>query len=150
MAASSEWRLLLAYTATSAAGFITDAGLLRLALGAGLDPVWARIGTILCGTQVTFLLSGLFVFKSLQRSRALRQWIGYMATNGLGNACNYLVFVALVSLRARVVSEPMVAIFAGAFCAWVINYVGARFFVFRLARGAAPIVRTGSGTGLRP
>jgi putative flippase GtrA len=61
-----------------------------------------------------------------------------MATNGVGNFCNYWVFVVLVSTHWRIVSGPLFALAAGSFTAWIMNYACARFWIFRRARRPAP------------
>jgi putative flippase GtrA len=53
-----------------------------------------------------------------------------MATNGVGNFCNYWIFVTLSSLHGRLVSEPFVALAISAATAFVINFAGARLLVF--------------------
>jgi hypothetical protein len=53
-----------------------------------------------------------------------------MATNGVGNFCNYWIFVTLSSLHGRLISEPFVALTISAAVAFVINFAGARLVVF--------------------
>ena len=53
-----------------------------------------------------------------------------MATNALGNLCNYLVFTTLLSLHRPVLSHHVVAVSAGAFIAWLVNYAFTRLVVF--------------------
>ena len=86
--------------------------------------------------QATFTINGLFVFKCLTRRSVFRHWVGYMATSGIGNVCNYWIFVTLVSLHWALVSNNLVALATGSLCAWLINYAGARIIVFGPARNA--------------
>jgi putative flippase GtrA len=126
--------LMAKYSAVSLLGFAVDALALYLALQAGLQPAWARVISLACAMHVTFFINRRHVFKCLDHRRMGGQWAGYMATNGFGNLCNYLIFVTLVSTHWRIVSSPAVAMPAGAFCAWVINFAGTRYLVF----GGAP------------
>jgi putative flippase GtrA len=121
----------LKYAGVSLTGFVIDAVLLRVGIAMGLEPAWARLISLACAMQVTFVLNGLHVFKGLDRKQLPRQWLAYMASNGLGNFCNYWIFVTLVSLRWRMVSAPLFALCLAAFTAWMINYASTRFFVFR-------------------
>jgi putative flippase GtrA len=126
-----EGALGLKHVAVSLSGFAVDAVLLQLLMAAGLEPAWSRVVSLALAMQVTFALNGVLVFKTLPGSGALRQWARYMAANGLGNLCNYWVFVTLVSTHWPLIAAPMAALCVGAFAAWAINYLSARFLVFR-------------------
>jgi putative flippase GtrA len=137
-----EGVLCLKHIGVSVIGLGVDALLLHLGMEAGLRAAWARVGSLLVAMQVTFVLNGLHVFKRLDRDALPRQWLAYMAANGVGNFANYWIFVTLVSLHWRVVSDHFVALGVGAVFAWVINYGTARLVVFRksarLSGGPAP------------
>jgi len=133
--AVSEARLTAKYAMVSLVGFAVDALLLHLGLWAGLEPAWARVGSLVAAMQVTFALNGLHVFKGLERTRLVHQWTRYMVSNGFGNFCNYWIFVTLVSLHWRIVSMPMVALSVGALVAWLINFGCTRYWVFAKVRG---------------
>ena len=62
----------------------------------GLSPLAARVISLTCAMQVTFLINGLLVFRCLKAASFLRQWAAYMSSNGLGTFCNYLIFASLV------------------------------------------------------
>ena len=131
-----EAGLCAKFCAVSLIGFATDACLLRLGLMSGLHPDWARAISLFCAMQATFSINGLLVFRCLERSRLLGQWAGYMTTNGLGNLCNYWIFLTLVSTHWTFVSAPMVAMTLGSVTAAAVNYVGTRLLVF--GRGGVP------------
>ena len=126
-----EGLLGLKYVGVSLTGFVIDAVLLRAGITMSLGAAWARLISLACAMQVTFVLNGLHVFKGLDRKRLPRQWLAYMTSNGFGNFCNYWIFVTLVSLHWRIVSAPLFALAVASFTAWVINYLSTRFFVFR-------------------
>lgn len=129
--------LPLKFTLVSNLGFATDATLLHLLMEAGAAPAWARVVSLLCAMQVTFLVNGLLVFRSLDRHRPWRQWTAYMLAHGFGNFCNYWIFITLVSLHRPPLSEPLVALAVASLLAWTINYLAARYVVFRQARARA-------------
>jgi putative flippase GtrA len=135
--ARREGRLVLKHACVSCLGFAIDAGLLHLGVSNGLSPAWARVVSLGFAMQATFVINGWLVFRCLERDRLLRQWAGYMAATGLGNFCNYWIFLTLVSLHGRVVSIPIVALALGSVSAWMINYAAARLVVFR--RRSAPL-----------
>lgn len=133
-----EGALGLKYVGASLTGFVIDALLLRAGIGLGLEPAWARLISLVCAMQATFVLNGLHVFKALDAKRLPHQWLAYMTCNGFGNFCNYWIFVTLVSLHWRTVSAPLFALAVASFTAWVINYLSTRFFVFR-GRAKPPV-----------
>jgi putative flippase GtrA len=134
-----ELRLALCFGGVGLVGLCIDAGLLRLGLGLGLAAWVARIISLSVAMQATFAINGLGVFRSLERARLLRQWSGYMMTNGFGNFCNYWIFLTLVSTHWPVMSNHYVALTFGSACAWLINFTGTRLMVFRrVAEASVP------------
>ena len=122
------------YASVSLVGFGVDACLLHLGVMLGFETAWARVISLGCAMQTTFVLNGLHVFRTLDRASLPRQWASYMGTNAFGNFCNYWIFVTLVSLHWRVISGHMVALAIASFCAWMLNYASTRFLVFRKVR----------------
>lgn len=125
------------FTLVSLLGFATDATLLHRLIEAGVQPAWARVVSLPCAMQVTFLVNALLVFRCLDRARPWRQWAAYMLTHGFGNFCNYWIFVTLVSLHRPLLSKPLVALAVASVLAWTINYLAARYLVFRRVRAEA-------------
>ena len=121
----------LKFTFVSGLGFAADAAVLHLLMEAGVSPAWARVASLFCAMQVTFLINGLVVFRRLDLARPWRQWAGYMLAHGFGNFCNYWIFVTLVSLHRIPWSAPLAALAVASVMAWAINFMGARYLVFR-------------------
>ena len=140
-----ERRRALKYCCVSLLGFAVDAAILRLGLAFGA-PAWVRVVSLICAMQVTFMVNGLLVFRTLTWKTLPRQWLSYMLTNGFGNFWNYWIFVTLVSLHWAIISDPMVALCGGAFIAWMMNFLCARFLVFGKVRELAEMVK-GEGRG---
>jgi putative flippase GtrA len=135
------------FTMASGLGFAADATLLHVMMDAGLSPAAARIVSLLCAMQVTFLINGLLVFRGLDLARPWRQWAAYMLAHGLGNFCNYWIFVTLVSLHRPPFSGPLVALAIASVTAWALNYLAARHLVFRNVRVTPFATRPRSGRG---
>ncbi|HEY3950093.1 GtrA family protein [Phenylobacterium sp.] len=125
-----EGTLGLKYVGASLVGFATDATLLHLLVALGMEAAWARVISLLAAMQVTFLINGLHVFRTLERALLPRQWASYMFTNGFGNFWNYWIFVTLVSTHWPGLSNHMVALSIAAFTTWLMNYASTRFLVF--------------------
>jgi len=126
-----ELALAAKFCGASLIGFLTDAVVLHFGLRAGLEPAWARLISLTCAMQATFLINSLLVFRCLDRVRWPRQWAGYMAAGALGNVCNYWIFVTLVSTHWRVIASPIFALTVGSLAASAINYSAQRLIVFR-------------------
>ena len=125
-----EWEFAAKFLAASVAGFATDAGLLHIVLAAGATPAWARVVSLACAMQVAFAANIMLMIKQVDRTRLSKLWARYMAAQGLGNLCNYWVFVALASTQWPFLSNHLIALTAGAVIGWMVNYAGARFVVF--------------------
>lgn len=125
-----EARLAIKFAAVGMVGFAVDAILLKAGLALHLGAAWARLISLTLAMQATFAVNRTHVFRCYGRVGLLRQWCAYMATNGVGNFCNYWIFVTLSSLHWRVVSEPFVALAISAAAAFLINFAGARLVVF--------------------
>ena len=142
--AAREGGLAAKFAGVSLIGFVTDATLLHFGVSLGLAPAWARVVSLFCAMQVTFTINGLHVFRCLSWRKLPRQWAGYMASGGVGNFCNYWIFVTLVSLHWPVVSNHLFALGAGSFIAWMINFTGARLLAFREPSDALGILEPGA------
>ena len=125
-----EAGLALKFGAVGCIGFITDTTILKIGVAAGFAPAAVRIVSLLVAMQVTFLVNGLVVFRCLDARRAPRQWACYMGSNGVGNFCNYWIFLGLISSDLPIVSGKLAALAIGSLTAWAINFIGARIFAF--------------------
>jgi len=128
--AAGRRRLLAKFTGAALIGFGLSAAILHLAMEAGMRPWAARLIALACAMNLTFLINGRFVFRTLTRERFFGQWVAYATNSGVGNFCNYWVFVTLESTHRPVIGNPYVALLAGSVTAWAINFTGARFVVF--------------------
>ncbi len=136
-----EGLLIGGHVSVSLVGLALDAILLATSLGSGLHAPVARLISLFWAMQATFVLNGVFVFRKLTLGALPAQWACYMASNGIGNLVNYLVFVGLVATGWPVVSNHYAALCVGALLAWTINYAGSRLWAFRRQRvrkSAAP------------
>jgi putative flippase GtrA len=132
----------LKFAAVGGLGFLTDISVLRLCLRfLQLSPFEGRAISLACAMQVTFLVNGLIVFRCLALRSCGRQWLAYMATNGLGNLINYLVFAGLVASRWPEVSRNGWALVIGSVIAYVFNFACVRLMVFGHPKRPGPAVQ---------
>ena len=133
-----EGIVALKFGAVGCLGFLTDISVLHLCLHQlRLSQGEGRAISLTCAMQVTFLVNGLLVFRCLNLRQCVRQWLAYMATNGVGNLINYLVFVGLVASHLPQVSRTGWALLIGSVIAYVFNFACVRLMVF-----GAPKTRT--------
>jgi putative flippase GtrA len=145
-----EARLALTFGGVGMIGFCVDAAALHVGLEAGLTAWGARLISLFLAMQTTFVINGLHVFRSLDRTRLPRQWAGYMLANSFGNFCNYWIFITLVSLHWTILSNHYVALAIGSLSAWAINFVGTRLFVFRRVKASLEPLKTPDPDGPSP
>jgi putative flippase GtrA len=126
-----EIRIATRFGLVGCLGFLTDITFLRIGLILGLSAVAARLISLMCAMQVTFLVNSLVVFRCLRRETIVRQWLSYMGSSGVGNLINALIFAALVMSRWPGVSRHGTALLIGSLAAYLINYTGCRLIVFR-------------------
>jgi putative flippase GtrA len=130
-----EGVIALKFAAVGCLGFLADISVLHLCLhDLKLSPFAGRAVSLTCAMQITFLVNGLLVFRCLSLRQCLRQWAGYMATNGVGNLINYLVFAGLVGSRWPEVSRTGWALVIGSAIAYVFNFACVRLMVFGAPR----------------
>lgn len=133
-----EGALAIKFAAVGGLGFLTDIGVLHLGLHRlGLSPFQGRALSLACAMQVTFLVNGLLVFRCLNWTGCARQWLSYMATNGLGNLINYAIFAGLVGSSLPQVSRNGWALVISSAVAYAFNFLCARFMVFGRPRERA-------------
>jgi len=128
----------LRFCAVGGVGFVVDGGLLTLLMEVfGLGPYSARVVSFLSAATVTWLLHRNFTFRRTEGSRR-RQWVRFLAVNGIGAVLNYGVYAACVAFAPHPVSVPQVALVVGAALALGFNYLSSRFYVFAAAPETGP------------
>jgi putative flippase GtrA len=112
-------------------GFMVDAGLLELLVAYGLPAAFARVGSITVALQFTYFVHGTFTYRA-HAGYNLVGWARFMASNALGGAINYTVFVALLAapLGTTEQTSRLLALFAGTGLALLFNYWANRRFAF--------------------
>jgi putative flippase GtrA len=125
-----EVGLAAKFGAVSVVGFLADAAILRLGMAAGLGLSLARLISLALAFQITFGLSRRLVFSHPEHGGLAGQWWRYMIANSFGGLCSFAAFVGLTAMKWPFVLGPWIALVLSAGAAFVINYAGARLFVF--------------------
>ena len=111
-------------------GFLIDAAVLTaLIFSVNLDPLLARLISILVAVTACWALHRLWTFQSRDKRR-LREWSRFVLVNSVGASVNYLVYAAILVITP--VDSPLFALAIGSIAALAFNYLGARFFAFEI------------------
>ncbi|WLI88267.1 GtrA family protein [Massilia sp. R2A-15] len=112
-------------------GLITDVAALYLALALGMGPFAGRAVSFLCAVAVTWQFNRRYTFSSKPGISAWREWWNYLAAMLLGGAVNYGVYSALILTIRDVPLLPLAAVAAGSLAGMTVNFVNAKYFIFR-------------------
>lgn len=111
-------------------GFLIDAAVLTaLIFSVNLDPLLARLISIIVAVTACWALHRLWTFQSRDKRR-LREWSRFVLVNSVGASVNYLVYAAILVITP--VDSPLFALAIGSIAALAFNYLGARFFAFEI------------------
>jgi putative flippase GtrA len=131
---------LLRFAVVGVAGFVVDAGVLTLLVSL---PWWnvyvARCVSFGLAVLVTWLINRRWTFASRSMSRASAagtEYARYLVVQVIGALANLGVFVAVLAVQPALIRYPVVPLAIGAVAGLLVNYFGARSWVFvhRVAR----------------
>jgi putative flippase GtrA len=124
---------LLRFALVGAAGFVVDGSILTLlSVQLGCGVYLSRLVSFLSATLVTWLLNRRFVFSTdaALQSRST-EYARYLIVQVAGALANLGLFSVLVAQVPAWKAIPVIPLFFGAIVGLVINYSGARFWVYR-------------------
>lgn len=125
----------LRFGIVGAIGYVVDAGVLRLAITfLGLGLYQGRVLSFLCAALTTYALNRAWTFRQAAgagRGRQILLWLTLMAG---GFVINYGAYVLCLELDPMVRRYPELAVAAGAIAGMGVNFVSARWIVFRAHR----------------
>ena len=123
---------ILRFGVVGTIGFVVDAACLRLCLMAfGLDFYSGRVISFLAAATATYALNRIWTFGGQGHGRTHRQlalWLVLMSGSAL---INYGTYVLCLELDPIIRQWPELAVAAGSISAMGINFLAARFIVFR-------------------
>jgi putative flippase GtrA len=112
-------------------GFLVDTGVLYIGLWLGLGYFLGRVVSFLCAVFATWLLNRTFTFTTSPHQSYVSEFFHYLAAMAVGGVVNYAVYSVVIVLAPRTAWSPLLAVAAGAAVAMSVNFVSAKFWVFR-------------------
>ena len=126
---------LLRFLLVGGAGFFVNTGVLWLALNLlHLDVYSGQALAFLCAVTFTWWGNRTLTFREHaadSRAGMLREWVKFVAANGIGGAVNYAVYVSLVTFARAPFSNPYLAVAIGTIAGLAFNFTMSKRFVFR-------------------
>jgi putative flippase GtrA len=138
------WQFLR-FGLVGAAGFLVDAGLLRLLLIGGLGYYLGRLLSFLAAATTTFVLNRSFTFRREAGTEAgtgagagihpAKQWLAYLALMVVGGAVNYGVYAVAIENAETVRRFPELGVALGSLAGMLVNYWSAKTMIFARRTG---------------
>ena len=126
-----EGQMFFKFGMVGAALFLVDVSILLAGMGAGLSYLIARVISILVSMHAGFVINRMWAFKHMREYSLLRQWIGYVAANGLGAVVSYTIGWVLLQPGMIFQHIPALAAACGTATGMLINFTGSRILAFR-------------------
>ncbi|MDX1735618.1 MAG: GtrA family protein [Halioglobus sp.] len=127
---------MLAFALVGSIGFIVDAGLLTLlSQKFGLGLYVSRLFSFTCATLVTWLINRVYTFRHLTRGGAVHysEYLRYVVVQVTAAFANLAVFVLVIEQFPATADYPVLPLAVGAVFGMVINFLGARYWVYPAA-----------------
>lgn len=127
--ATTSARHLGMFVVAGLTAFAVDAAVLEvLTRGGGVDPLLARVPSVLLAMTVSWWINRTFTF-AVRQPASLAEFMRFAAVASGSNITNYAVYSAL--LLSGLVSWPLIALVIASAFAMAFSYAGMRFAVFR-------------------
>lgn len=125
-------RQLLLFGIGGVLGFIVDAGVLQILVsGFAWDRFSARLISFLCAATVTWLFNRNLTFQGTRNHSRFGEWWRYIVAMSGGFACNFAAYSALVlGFNVDGAHLPL-AVAAGSFAGFGVNYFASRYWIYR-------------------
>ena len=112
-------------------GFIVDAGVLYAALALGSGAYAARALSFVSAVITTWWINRRWTFGAESPSPSLREFQRYLSAMLVGGALNYATYALILGIVPMTNWLPLAAVAAGSVAGLAMNFLVARFWVFR-------------------
>lgn len=119
-------------------GFVVDAAMLYACLKVlGFGMYTGRLVSYLCAATTTWYLNRRMTFAHCDRAAPGRQWLRFLASNGVGGLINYGSYSVIVATLPAGMLIPLLGVAAGSIAGLLFNFTASRFFVFQVRQAGA-------------
>ncbi|HET7930790.1 MAG TPA: GtrA family protein [Rhodanobacteraceae bacterium] len=130
-------RQIASFGVGGAIGFVVDAGVVQLLVSKlGADPYVGRVFSFLCAATVTWLFNRRFTFRERGNYGLFGEWGRYLIAMSAGFAVNYATYALVVYFWKFAHAWPALGVAAGSLPGALVNFLGARHWVFSRPRAA--------------
>lgn len=126
-------RQVVTFGGIGALGFLIDATVFSLVNSVAQDLYLSRVVSYLAAASATWFLNRKFTFTDSGRPAA-QEWRRFILLQACGGAVNYGVYAFLVSANPVFNAYPIAAIAAGSIAGMGLNFLTAKFLVFKPAK----------------
>lgn len=116
-------------------GFLVNEAALWLALHPlGLGPYGGGVFSFVLAATFTWLGNRALAFRAHAATKAysiLREWVMFLAANGIGFLVNYAVYASLVMFAPKPLNNPFIALAFGTLAGLTFNFMLSSKLVFR-------------------
>lgn len=122
---------IVLFAVAGAIGFVVDTGVLLLALHLGQGYFLGRAISFLAAVLVTWCINRHLTFKHVSSQEIGKEWWRYFAIASLAGFFNYAVYCVIVLTAPKLDLLPVIAVAGGSLAGMSINFIGAKWWVFR-------------------
>jgi len=117
------------FAVAGAFGMLVDMAVLYAALALGAGWIGGRLLSFLAAASFTWAANRRYTFTAT--ASPWREWVRYLASMAGGMAVNLLVYGLVLSLLPEAWWAPGAAVACGSAAGLAVNFVSAKFLVFR-------------------
>ncbi len=112
--------------------FVNEAALWVILNFIGLDRYTAQIPAFFVAVTFTWWGNRVLTFREhAAQTSLIREWVKFVAANGIGAIANYALYVSLLRFAPHPANSPYLALAAGTLLGLVFNFTMSKRFVFR-------------------
>ena len=122
------------------AGFLVDAGLLRLLLSLGFGYYGGRAISFLSAATTTWVLNRSFTFRrdaSSAFAHPAAEWLSYLGLMLIGGVANYGAYALAIETSETVRAHAEIGVAIGSLAGMVINFWTSKYLIFERPRGSS-------------
>lgn len=128
------FRQIFRFAIAGVLGFIVDAGVLWIALRLGLGYFAGRTVSFLAAVWTTWQVNRRITFSERSGGSVWHEWWRYLSAMSVGGCVNYAAYSVVVLTQPRTALLPFIGVAAGSIAGLFVNFVSARWWVFRHRR----------------